>query len=187
MPQSTPKRNRGPAAAAENRSALLGAARQLFAERGFHVPLSAVARAADVSQGVLYRHFPNRLELALAVFEENFADLGAIAADPDEETFARLWARLVEMTITDTAFLEMSIDGRRSYRSYDGPQRLRNLIAPALGLAQAAGTVDPTLTSDDVLTALRITYGLAVTAVDGTTPEAITDALAMIAHRWPGL
>ena len=68
--------NRGPAAAAGNRRALLRAARDLFAQKGYNVPLSAIARAAGVGQAVLYRHFPRRLDLAFAVFEENFADLG---------------------------------------------------------------------------------------------------------------
>jgi AcrR family transcriptional regulator len=63
--------NRGPSAAAENRAALIAAARAVFATAGYDAPLSAVARRAGVGQGSLYRHFPNRMSLAVAVFEDN--------------------------------------------------------------------------------------------------------------------
>src|SRR5690606_2870542 len=66
-----PKKNRGPAAAAHNRRALIDAARDLFAEQGFSVPFSAVARRAGVGQASLYRHFPDKVALGVAVFEEN--------------------------------------------------------------------------------------------------------------------
>src|SRR5690606_39484170 len=70
MTQTATKPNRGPAAAAENRAALLAAARRLFAERGYHAPLSAIAREAGVGQGSLYRHFPQRELIAAAILEE---------------------------------------------------------------------------------------------------------------------
>ncbi len=46
-----------------------------MAARGHRVPLNAIAREGRVGQGVLYRHFPTRLDLAFAVFEENSAEL----------------------------------------------------------------------------------------------------------------
>ena len=42
----------------------------MFAEGGVDAPLSAVAKLAGVGQGSLYRHFPDRGALALAVFGE---------------------------------------------------------------------------------------------------------------------
>src|SRR6056297_2610919 len=97
--------NRGPAAAADNRAALLDAARRLFAEQGYRVPLSAIAREAGVGQGSLYRHFPRRIDLALAVFEDNLAELEVLAAsDTGPRGFHPLWQRLLELTIRSTAF-----------------------------------------------------------------------------------
>ena len=81
MPAHHRRINRGPAAAAENRHAVLAAARELFAERGYEVPMQAIAKRAGVGQGVLYRHFPKRLDLALAVFEENFVRLETAGAE----------------------------------------------------------------------------------------------------------
>lgn len=75
------------------------------------MPLSAIAKDAGVGQGVLYRHFPTRLDLALAVFEENLAQLEAVAAAPDPSAFGRLWQALVELTVESAAFVEMAVDG----------------------------------------------------------------------------
>ena len=66
-----PKKNRGPAAAAHNRRALIDAARDLFAEQGFSVPFSAIAKRAGVGQASLYRHFPDKVTLGVAIFDEN--------------------------------------------------------------------------------------------------------------------
>lgn len=184
MPANARDYNRGPAAAADNRRALLAAARRLFAERGYHVPLSAVAKEAGVGQGVLYRHFPNRMDLAIAVFEENFEQLEQIAADPDPGAFRRLWDRLIDLTIDDTAFLEMIVDARRSDPYQEGTDRLRALIEPTLDQARAAGLIDATLTAEDVMLAQRMAYGLVVTAVDlDGIRDIIERALGLVDRR----
>lgn len=163
MPPRRGRVNRGPAAAAENRRAILRAAREMFARHGFRVPLSTVAREAGVGQGVLYRHFPTRLDLAFAVFEDNFAELEQIAAAPDPDTFGRLWEALVRMTIEQAAFIELLVDARRQAPDYDGERHLRELLDPVLTAAGAGGTAEPDLTADDVLLALRMCFGVAVT------------------------
>ncbi len=186
MPPKTRERNRGPAAGPGNRQALLAAARKLFAERGYHVPLSAIAKEAGVGQGVLYRNFPRRLDLALAVFEENFVELEAIAAGTDARTFFRLWSRLLDLTIQDTAFLEMTIDARRTMTDYRGAERMQALIEPPLVRAREAGMVDPELTVQDVMIAQRMAFGLVVTTDDaGDVRETIEYALTRMGRRWP--
>ncbi len=67
--------NRGRAAGPENRRALIVAAREIYATEGPSAPFSAIAKRAGVGQGSLYRHFPDRISLAVAVFEDNIADL----------------------------------------------------------------------------------------------------------------
>lgn len=184
MPAPTPKRNRGPAIAAHNRNAILDAARRLFADRGYHVPLSVIAREAGVGQGVLYRHFPNRLHLAFAVFEENFAELEALAAAPGPGAFGRLWRRLLDLTVEETAFVEMVVDARRSIPDYGGDRRLRALVEEPLRRAREAGLVDAGLTPDDVLLAQRMVHGVAVTALDRDSARtAVERALALFRPR----
>ncbi|MFJ3667059.1 helix-turn-helix domain-containing protein [Streptomyces sp. NPDC090106] len=74
--------NDGPRAAARNRAALITAAREVYAESGLGAPLSAIARQAGVGQGVLYRHFPDRTALVIAILEENVRQIELAAAQP---------------------------------------------------------------------------------------------------------
>lgn len=54
----------------ERRDQLLGIAQRLFATEGFHhVSMDDIADRAEVSKPVLYRHFPSKLDLYLAVVD----------------------------------------------------------------------------------------------------------------------
>lgn len=66
--------------ARENRDRLIRAARAAFANAE-QVPLEAVARAAGVGIGTLYRHFPKREALVEAVYRDQIAELRAGAAE----------------------------------------------------------------------------------------------------------
>ena len=186
MPLSPDKHNRGPAAAAGNRQAILDAARRLFAVRGYHVPLNAIAQEAGVGQGVLYRHFRSRLDLAFEVFEANFVRLEAVAAQPGPETFGRLWDELVELTLQESAFLEMFVDARRSHADYDGTERLIELIEPPLAAARDAGLVAADLTAYDVTLMQRMAYGVMVTALDpDKAREAVRRSIPLLVVMTP--
>ena len=53
------------------RQAILGAARELFADRGYEAtPIDEVARRAGVSKGALYHHYRDKAEVLAAVYEE---------------------------------------------------------------------------------------------------------------------
>ncbi|MFE7977312.1 TetR/AcrR family transcriptional regulator [Streptomyces shenzhenensis] len=80
LPDERRPANDGPKAAARNRAALVTAAREIYTESGVRAPLSAIARRAGVGQAVLYRHFPDRATLALAVLEENVRQIELAAA-----------------------------------------------------------------------------------------------------------
>ena len=56
--------------AVRNRTAILGAARQLVTEQGTEVAMGEIARVAGVAVGTLYRHFPNKADLLAAVVNE---------------------------------------------------------------------------------------------------------------------
>jgi AcrR family transcriptional regulator len=80
--EARPKR----ADALENHALLLKTARQLFEDKGVeHVTMSAVAEAAGVGKGTLYRHFTNKVQLIQALLDEEQRAL-------QEQTFARLAA-----------------------------------------------------------------------------------------------
>lgn len=169
MPVEKRATNRGPAAATENRRALLDAARRLFAEHGYQVPLSAVAREAGVGQGTLYRHFPTRLDLAFAIFEDNYAELERIASeDAAPERFLRLWRRIIEQTLESAAFVEVAVAARREVADTTLSERLEQLLREPLQRAQAAGVVAASLSVSDLQLIHRMIYGVIVTETDPT-------------------
>jgi AcrR family transcriptional regulator len=71
-------------AAAQNRAAIIDAARELFADNPL-VPLNDVAKRAGVGPGTLYRHFPTREALILGVYQGDIDRLG----DTVDEVLAR--------------------------------------------------------------------------------------------------
>lgn len=177
--------NRGPAAAADNRRALLRAARALFADKGYNVPLSAIAREAGVGQAVLYRHFPRRLDLAFAVFEENFAELESLGAQTGPDAFERFFERLVELMVESVGFVEMVVGARGVVEDYDGDARLAQLLAAPLARGQEAGRVAARVTVDDVGLALRMIYGVAATARGEARRRADVERVsALVLSRW---
>ncbi|MFB4420786.1 TetR/AcrR family transcriptional regulator [Streptomyces sp. QL37] len=93
--------NDGPKAAVRNRAALIAAAREIYAADGPNAPLSAIARRAGVSQGVLYRHFPDRSTLATAVLEENVRQVEQMATT--EGTTLRDVLGVVTWHLTESA------------------------------------------------------------------------------------
>ena len=74
-PAAPPRRAR--ADAARNRAAILDAAREAFTASGSEASLEAVARAAGVGIGTLYRNFPTREDLIAAVYSH---ELDAVLA-----------------------------------------------------------------------------------------------------------
>ncbi|MDR2431299.1 MAG: TetR/AcrR family transcriptional regulator [Candidatus Margulisbacteria bacterium] len=61
---------------AATRARIINTARQIYAERGFNTPTSAIARAAGVSHGALFAHFPTRELLILTLLGEFLEEAG---------------------------------------------------------------------------------------------------------------
>ncbi|WP_051274405.1 TetR/AcrR family transcriptional regulator [Cellulomonas sp. URHD0024] len=161
----SPNRNRGPSAAEENRNALVDAARRVLAESGSAAPFSSIAREAGVGQGSLYRHFPNRAELTLVVFEENLAQLGELAGERTT-SLADFVRAVVRQAIDSVGFGEVAgglvdDDALRPFES-----RFRAMAATVLARHTDQGAT-PILSVDDFLLAIRVvTSVLSMTRVD---------------------
>lgn len=181
MPTGTSRSNRGPAVASRNRQALLDAARRQFAERGYDVPLRIIAQEAGVGQGVLYRHFPRRIDLALAVFEANMANLERKHADVGAGSLLRLWEGLVHEVEAAAAFVDLLVHSRDEDAARPFADRLRALLRRHLEPAVAAGEVRPDLTVGDVQLAIRMVYGLVATAESGTP---LAPAVERLTEAW---
>lgn len=92
--------------ARRNEQALLGAAAAVFVTSGVDAPVREIAAKAGVGMGTIYRHFPTRPELVVAVYRhqvEACADAGPslLRESPTPEAALRAWVALfVEFLIT---------------------------------------------------------------------------------------
>ena len=70
------------------RRALLDAARELFAERGYHeAAATEVVRRAGVTRGALYHHFEDKRDLFRAVVEEIEGEIDGLVLEAAREAF----------------------------------------------------------------------------------------------------
>lgn len=80
MPDNSQSKARKPRAdSLRNRDLLLAAAKVAFGELGADAPLEDIARRAGVGIGTLYRHFPTREALVVAVYAREIQQLAASA------------------------------------------------------------------------------------------------------------
>ena len=151
----SPKANRGPSAGPGNRRALIAAARDVFSAVGLQAPLSAVAKRAGVGQGSLYRHFPDRLDLAIAVFDENIDELEASVAPP-EATLDDLLDAIIEQAVVSTALIDLISQNRHDGRVAHLEDRLGRIAETVLGREHAAGRIGDHVGTADVLLAVTM-------------------------------
>ena len=149
---ASPRANRGPAAAAENRRALIAAAREVYADGGLAAPFSAVAKRAGVGQGSLYRHFPDRTALAVAVFEENIAELEAYTSAP-ERTIDDLLDRVVEQAVVSTALIELITADVNDPRVRPLGDRFAAVVTALVARDRAAARIGEHIDAEDVMMA----------------------------------
>jgi len=169
MPTS-PRANRGPGAASENRAALIAAARAIFADQGIDAPLSAVAREAGVGQGSLYRHFPTRNSLAVAVFQQNVDELETLAAR-EGTTLGDTLRVITEQAIVSTAFFEMIRAERPDAEDEALRLRVTTILDAQLPLARRDGAVPAGITTDDILLAVAMLSGALAKAPRADRPQ----------------
>ncbi len=92
--------------ARRNEQALLDAAAAVFVRSGVDAPVRDIAAEAGVGMGTIYRHFPTRADLVVAVFRHQLdalADAGTItsAAGANPYEALRSWvARFADFLVT---------------------------------------------------------------------------------------
>jgi AcrR family transcriptional regulator len=137
------------------RSALIAAARRLFAQCGYAgVGTEEIVRAAGVTRGALYHHFDGKLELFAAVYEQIEVELaeriaaGALeanASSPLEAMRAGVEMFLAASTEPETQRIVLldgpAVLGWDRWREIAGAHGL-GLIEATLGAAIEAGAID---------------------------------------------
>ena len=164
------KANRGPSAGPENRRALLAAAREVFAAEGFSAPLSAVAKRAGVGQGSLYRHFPDRMALAIAIFDENITALESFVDRP-ESTLDDLLDRVIEQALASTAFIDLITADLHEPRVQHLGERFHEIVGRLLVREQEAGRIGEHVAAADVFLAVSMLAGVLARSDDADRPE----------------
>jgi AcrR family transcriptional regulator len=158
LPQPAPLQRPGEllrADAQQNRDRLIEVAREALAASA-DASLNSIAKRAGVGAGTLYRHFPTREALVLAVYRYDVQQLAdaapALLADHPPLTAMRLW------------FDRLARDGRINHgladalqsATTDGPAAevygpVTGAIAQLLAACEQAGCIRPGLGPDDLL------------------------------------
>ncbi|MFD5825680.1 TetR/AcrR family transcriptional regulator [Lentzea sp. NPDC060358] len=155
--------------AARNREKVLDAARQLFAEQGYEVPLDEIAVRAGVGPGTVYRHFPTKQALFQAVTETRVSAMIASADEPAESPGEALSAFLGRMADEAAAKRDMT-------DAFTLSAGLRESLHAALGgllaRAQESGEVRADVTATDLVVLMK---GLLQNMHEGANPAVLLE------------
>ena len=143
--------------AARNLRRIIDAALEVFAEHGLATGVDAIARAAGVGVGTIYRRFPTKEHLLQAVVSDRLdrfcEELAAVAHDGDPwDGFAAAAEVLAGAIARDHGFFQVL---REAHDLLPDPDeaRVRAIagVEPFLRRAQDAGAVRDDLVAADVL------------------------------------
>ncbi len=141
--------------AVRNRAAVIQAARKVMGKKGLDAGMDEIARAAKVGVGTVYRHFPTKDDLVVALADYRFERLAefareALAEEDAGAAFERFLFRAGELQASDQALSEVM----RGYENVmpDAAERagLLELTREVLTRAQKAGTIRRDIDAEDV-------------------------------------
>ncbi|MCD1266728.1 helix-turn-helix domain-containing protein (plasmid) [Shinella sumterensis] len=145
-----------------NRDRILEVAREALTADP-ETPLSAIGKAAGVGQGTLYRHFPTREALALAIYRREISALAALPSTllqerPPLEAF-RLWCAQLAVSSAMKRGVAKLLQGATS--EDDERETYRQIVLAVrslLAASEAAGAIDRGANADDVLMLLGVLW-----------------------------
>jgi AcrR family transcriptional regulator len=142
-------------------NSLLQAAMEIFAKSGVDAPVREIAERAGVGLGTVYRHFPQRSDLIVAVFQSRVdacADAASVLAIKYEpgEALAHWMERFVDFIATKRGLAAALHSGDPAYSALPGyfNKRLLPALKTLLDTAVAAGVVRPGIEAEDLLRAV---------------------------------
>src|ERR1700676_1367559 len=159
LPETKTRKPR--ADAARNRERVLEAAKTVFGAGGTEASLEAVARAAGVGIGTLYRHFPTREALFEAVYRREVQQLSELAerlkSEAEPVDALRRWLRSnVEFVATKkgmSAALALAVHGSSELSAFTCDRRTK-AVGAVRGRGGAAGEIRDGIRPEDLLRAL---------------------------------
>jgi AcrR family transcriptional regulator len=144
-----PRRKR--ADAVRNTEAVLEAAKAAFAESGVDAPMRDIAARAGVGVGTIYRNYPQRSDLIIAVFRREL-DATALEAErlgaeyPPAEALRRWSESLGRFVATKRGFASALHSGDPAYAPL--PAQFLGVLAPKVQSILDAGAADGTIRAD---------------------------------------
>jgi AcrR family transcriptional regulator len=161
MTDRQPRRQR--VDAQRNVSALLAAAKTVFATSGVDAPAKEITDLAGVGIGTLYRHFPRRADLVAAVLQHEIdasAEAGSVlsAAHEPAAALAKWLRRFTEFVATKRGLAtalhsgDPAFDGLPDYFM----QRLEPVLGALLDAAAEAGELRADVSAKDLLYAVAL-------------------------------
>jgi AcrR family transcriptional regulator len=141
--------------AERNRERILTAARRLFSETGLAVSHDDVARAAGVGVGTVYRRFPRKEDLLLALFEDQveqvvqLAETAGARADPWRGLYVFLEA-VLQMQADDRGLHEYLLGSQAPALAGRATERISPVVDDLLTRAKQLGQVRADVEVEDV-------------------------------------
>ncbi|HET6294261.1 MAG TPA: helix-turn-helix domain-containing protein [Kribbella sp.] len=132
--------------AQRNRTAILAAAAEVFAEHGPTATTQQVATRAGVAVGTIFRHFPTKDALLAAIMKQSLQRLSELADSTD--LFSFITAVVDESASTRTVVEALSQQG---IDLGDALRGLTDATARLLARAQSAGDVRDAVQVDEVM------------------------------------
>jgi AcrR family transcriptional regulator len=145
--------------ARRNEAMLLNAAAQAFVDSGVNVPVRDIAARAGVGVGTIYRHFPTRADLIVAVYRhqvEACAEAGPVLlaeSDTPHHALARWIGMFADFLVTKHGLAEVLRPGTAAFQTLHTYfiDRLVPVCGQLLEAAAAAGEIRPGLDAYELL------------------------------------
>ena len=168
--------------ARRNRDRLTEVAIAAFRDEGLDVAVDEIARRSGVGVATLYRHFPAKSDLILAVVHTVLDDLeaaadAALAAPPADATLERFFRAALGQHCRNRGFLA-------ALAEQDLPPEARTaliarataILEPIVAAGHRTGTLRPDLDATDLLVFVRM-LGVVAAARSGRSPDRYLEPL----------
>lgn len=176
--------------ARDNRDRAVKAARELFAERGIHIPMREIARRAGVGPATLYRRFPTKQLLVDAVFADELRSCRGIVedgcADPEPwRGFCSVIEQISVLNSRNQGFVDAFMSAHPEPDTFAAHRALLlRMLMDLTRRAKAAGELRHDFVIDDLVLVLLAGRGLSSTPPRGREAAARRfAALAIDAFR----
>ena len=141
--------------ALRNRRKIVKAARYCLAKDGLDAQVEEIARRAKVGVGTVYRHFPNKQDLVIALAAERFdrlAELANEALERDDpwEAFCDFLRASAEIQIGDRALSEVMLDSKNVMQEHAERVAILELVSRIMDRAKATGELREDAEPEDV-------------------------------------